>query len=162
MELVYKPSWKSYYKDFIIMLLLLVCAGVMNYLKPEESWLGVMWICVLVVDVVLFLYVCVRRATMTLTLRDDPSDKSKQEVAFSTCNPLKPWSREFRHSIEIGLSNIMHIKVGQTMMQSMLNIGDIIITSSGTGGDEITAKNIPAPSSVRDTIQEHARKYTLS
>ena len=56
----------------------------------------------------------------------------------------------------------MHMEIGQTMVQTILNIGDIIITSSGTGGEEIRATNIPSPYQVRDSIQEHARKYTMS
>ncbi len=96
---------------------------------------------------------------MTLTLRDNPSDPANQEVSFSACNPLKPWSRDFNSSIEIGLANIMHIEVGQSLMQTILGIGDIVITSSGTGEREITAKNIPSPKAVRDIIQEHARNY---
>lgn len=99
---------------------------------------------------------------MSLLLRDNPENPANQEVAFITCNPLKPFSSDFRKSIEIGLANIMHIEVGQTAMQTLLGIGDIIITSSGTSGEEIRAKNIPSPYEVRDEIQVHARKYTMN
>ena len=99
---------------------------------------------------------------MSLILRDNPENPANQEVAFITCNPLKPLSSDFRKSVEIGLTNIMHIEVGQTAIQTMLGIGDVIITSSGTGGEEIRAHNIPSPYEVRDKIQVHARKYTMT
>ena len=157
----YKPAWKSFYTYFLLMLLLIVLGGVANYFKPGASWLKWMWIAIAVADVLLFLYVAVQRATTSLVLRDNPEKAEDQEVAFIKCHPLKPFSSDFRESIEIGLANIIHIKLGQTMMQSMLNIGDIIITSSGTGTEEILAHNIPSPQAVRDEIQVHARKYTM-
>ena len=157
----YKPAWKSFYKSFLLMLLLIVLAGAANYVKAEASWLKWMWIAVGVIDVLIFLYIAIQRAMTSLVLRDNPDKAEDQEVAFIVCHPLKPFSSEFRESIEIGLANIMHIKLGQTMMQAMLNIGDIIVTSSGTSSEEIQAHNIPNPQAVRDEIQVHARKYTM-
>lgn len=156
----YKPAWRSFYKLLFVALLILVLACVVNYFKSGESWLKWMWIAAVIVDVLILLYITIQRATMSLTLRDDPERAENQEVAFVVCHPLKPFSSDFRESIEIGLANITHIRVGQTMMQTILNIGDVIITSSGTGSEEIHARNIPAPLAVRDEIQIHARKYT--
>ena len=159
METVYKPAWKSFYKDFLVMLVVLIAAGVVQYFKAGAPWLKWMWIAAVVVDLLICLYTSIKRATMSLVLRDNPDSPANQEIAFITCNPLKPFSSDFRRSVEIGLANIMHIEVGQTALQTLFNIGDIIITSSGTGGEEIRAKNIPDPSKVRDTIQDHARRY---
>ena len=129
------------------------------YFKPSYAkWT---WIIAVVIDVLIFLYTAIKRMTMSLVLRDDPDRAENQEVAFIVCHPLKPFSPDFRQSIEIGLANIMHIKVGQTMIQTLMNIGDIIVTSSGTSGEEIFAHNIPNPLAVRDEIQRHARKYTM-
>ena len=164
MEAVYKyyqPAWRSFYRQFLLMLLLIVLGCVACWLKPEASWTKWMWIAIAVVDVVIFFYIVVQRATMSLVLRDDPDKAENQEVAFITCHPFKPFSPNFRESIEIGLANIMHIKLGQTMMQAMMNVGDIVITSSGTGTEEILAHNIPNPQAVRDEIQVHARRYTM-
>lgn len=144
------------------MILVLIIAGALQYFKAGASWLKWVWVAALIIDAVLFLYLLIRRSMMSLLLRDNPENSANQEVAFITCNPLKPFSSDFRKSIEIGLSNIMHIEVGQTAMQTLLGIGDIIITSSGTSGEEIRAKNIPHPYEVRDEIQVHARKYTMS
>ena len=161
MEITYKPSWKSFYKDFILMLLLVIAAGAVQYFKPGAWWLKWLWTAVCAVDVLLFIYIAMKRAMMSLILRDDPNSPANQEVAFVSCNPLKLWSPEFRKSVEIGLANVMHIEVGQSMMQTILNIGDIVVTSSGTSREEIVARNIPSPAAVRDKIQEHARKYTM-
>ncbi|MBQ7155531.1 MAG: PH domain-containing protein [Synergistaceae bacterium] len=157
----YKPAFRSFYRNFLLMLLLAVLAGVLHYFKSGASWLKWMWIAVAVVEVLAFLYIVVKRATMSLILRDNPDKAEDQEVAFIVCHPLKPFSSDFRESVEIGLANIVHIKMGQTLMQTMLNIGDIVITSSGTGTEEIHAHNIPNPQAVRDEIQVHARKYTM-
>ena len=157
----YKPAWRSFYKLLFLMLLILILAGLANYFKAGESWLKWMWIAAIIVEVLIFFYVAVKRWTMSLILRDNPSKAEDQEVAFIECNPIKPFSPDFRKSIEIGLANIIHIKLGQTMMQTILNIGDIVITSSGTGSEEIHAHNIPDPQAVRDEIQVHARKYTM-
>ncbi len=157
----YKPAWRSFYKLLLCALLILILAGVVNYLKAGASWLKLMWIAAVIIDVLILLYIAVKRWTMSLILRDNPDKAEDQEVAFVECNPLKPFSPDFRKSIEIGLANIIHIKVGQTMMQTILKIGDIVITSSGTGTEEIHAHNIPNPNEVRDEIQIHARKYTM-
>ena len=157
----YKPAWRSFYANFLLMLLLLVLAGIAQYVKSGASWLKWMWIAVAVVEVCMFLYIAMKRGMTSLILRDNPDKAEDQEVAFVVCHPMKPFSSNFRESIEIGLANIIHIKMGQTLMQTMLGIGDIVITSSGTGVEEIQAKNIPNPQAVRDEIQVHARKYTM-
>ena len=157
----YKPAWKSFYGTFFVMIALIVIGCAANYIQAGASWLKWMWIAVAVIDVVLFMYIAIQRATMSLVLRDNPDKAEDQEVAFIKSHPFKPFSSDFKQSIEIGLANIMHIKVGQTMMQSMLNVGDIVIASSGTGQEEIYARNIPNPQAVRDEIQAHARKYTM-
>ena len=161
----YKPAWRSFYNYLLLMLLLIILAGAASFVGPMKSgtkYFAWMWIVVAVIDILLFVYVAIKRATMSLVLRDNPDKAEDQEVAFIVCHPTRPFSSDFRTSIEIGLANIMHIKVGQTMMQTLFNIGDIIVTSSGTATEEIFAHNIPNPQAVRDEIQVHARKYTMS
>lgn len=155
----YKPAVKGFYKLWLLALLLLVLAGVANYFKPGEAWLKWLWIAVAAVDVLIILYIYAKRWTISLTIKDNPEKPSDQEVSFEECNPLKPFSSDFSKSIEIGLQNIEHIEVKQTMMQKILGIGDIIIASSGTGREEIQAPNIPDPQAVRDEIQIHASNY---
>ncbi|MBQ6772624.1 MAG: PH domain-containing protein [Synergistaceae bacterium] len=156
----YKPAWKSFYKSFFLIILILVIAGLVNYFKPSYAkWT---WIAALIIDAVIFLCIAVKRMTMSLELRDDPDKPENREIAFIVNNPFKPFSSDFRQSIEIGLGEIVDIKVNQTMMQTLMNVGDVIITSSGTSGQEIKADNIPDPLAVRDEIQRHKRKYTAA
>lgn len=151
----YKPAWRSFYKSIFLMILILVLAGLVNYFKPDYAkWA---WIIAVAVDVVIFILICIKRMTVSLILRDDPDKPENQEIA---CTKIKPFSSSFRQSIEIGLSEIVDIKVNQSIMQILLRVGDIIITSSGTGGQEIIAENIPNPSEVRDEIQKHKRRHT--
>ena len=107
----YKPAVKGFYKLWLLAFLLLVLAGVANYFKPGEAWLKWVWIAVVVVDVLIVLYIYAKRWTISLTLKDNPSKPDDQEVSFSECNPCKPFSSDFRKSIEIGLSNIEHIEI---------------------------------------------------
>ncbi|MBQ3764411.1 MAG: PH domain-containing protein [Synergistaceae bacterium] len=157
----YKPALRSFYKLLCLAILVLVLACVASYLKAGEAWLKWVWIAAVTVDVLILLYIFVQRKTMSLILRDNPEKAEDQEVAFIRCHPLKPFSPDFRESIEIGLANVVHTKVRQTMMQTILRIGDVVITSSGTGSEEIQAHNLPDPGAVRDEIQLHARKYTM-
>ena len=154
----YKPAWRSFYKLLFIAVLILILAGAVQHYSAGASWLKFMWIAALVIDLLIICYIAVQRATMSLILKDNPDKAEDQEVSFVVCHPLKPFSSDFRESVEIGLANIVHIKVGQTMMQTIMNIGDVIITSSGTGTEEIYAHNIPSPLKVRDEIQLHARR----
>ena len=155
----YKPAWRSFYAKFIFMLLLIVLAGALHYFKSGEQWVKLVWIAVAVIDVLMFIYIAIQRATMSLVLRDNPSKPEDQEVAFIVCKPLKPLSSDFRRVVEIGLTNIEHVEFRQNFLQLMLRTGDVIITSSGTSGEEIRAKNIPNPQAVCDEIETHARRY---
>ncbi len=158
----YKPSKRGFYKLWLLALLILVLACAANYFKPGESWLKWVWAAAIIVDVLIVLYIYAKRWTISLTLKDNPEKAADQEVSYEECNPLKPFSSDFRKSIEIGLQNIEHIEVKQTMMQAILHIGDIIIASSGTGREEIQAPGILNPQAVRDEIQASASKYKKS
>ena len=155
----YKPAKRGFFKVWLLILLILIAACALNYFKPGESWLKWVWLVAVVVDVFLVLYIYAKRWTMSLTLKDNPEKAEDQEVSFTECNPLRPFSSDFRKSIEIDLANIEHIEIKQTAMQTILNIGDVVIASSGTGREEIYALNIPNPQAVRDEIQLHASNY---
>ena len=157
----YKPAWKSFYKALFLMLLILILACVGSIWGPVTAYKKWLWIAAVVADLLIFIYIAIKRVTMVLILKDNPDKPEDQEVAFVVCHPLKPFSSDFRESVEIGLSNIIHIKVGQNLMQTLFNIGDVIVTSSGTAMEEIRAHNIPDPKTVRDEIQKHARRYTI-
>ena len=156
----YKPTWFSFYKSFFLLFLILALAVVGSIWGPftdAKKWL---WIVAIVADIIIFIYIYIKRFTMSLTLRDNPDKPEDQEVAFVVYHPLKPFSSDFRKSVEIGLAKITDIKLGQNLIQTILGIGDIIITSAGTGDEEIRAQNIRHPQAVRDEIQLHARRYS--
>ncbi len=155
----YKPAWRSFYAKILLMLLLVVIGCAVNYYKPGENWLKLMWIAIAVVDVLIFLHIAIQRSTMSLILRDNPSKPEDQEVAFIVCKPLKPFSSDFRRVVEISLRNIEHVEFVQNLFQTILRTGDVIVTSSGTSGQEIRAKDIPNPQAVCDEIEIHAHKY---
>ncbi len=151
----YKPAWRSFYKSIFLMILILVLAGLVNTYKPDYAkWA---WIAAIALDAVIFVGICIKRMTVSLVLRDDPDKPENQEIA---CTKIKPFSSSFRESIEIGLSEIVDIKVNQSIMQILLRVGNVIITSSGTGSQEIIAEDIPYPYEVRDEIQKHKRRHS--
>lgn len=156
----WKTSFKSFYKQIALMILLIVLACLSCFVGPLAAWEKWIFIAAVVIDVLIFICIAVQRATMSLILRDNPEKPEDREVAFIVSHPLKPFSSKFRESIEVGLDKVEHIRVEQSMMQTVLNIGDIIIASSGSGDEEIHASNIPNPQAVRDEIQVHARKYS--
>ena len=159
----YKTAWRSFYGLFSLMLLILIIAIAGSIWGPLSSGakLKWMWIIVAVVELVIFLGIFLKRLTMSLILKDDPDRPENQEVEYIVCHPLKLFT-EFRVSKEIGLAKIADIDIKQNIIQSILNIGDIAISSPGTSVKEVMAHNIPDPKNVRDEIQKHARKYTMS
>ena len=158
----YRTAWRSFYGLFTLMILILILAAVASIWGPLNSGakLKWVWIIALVVDVFIFLGIALKRVTMKLVLKDDPDRPENQEVEYVECHPLKLFT-EFRVSKEIGLTKIADIDVKQNALQTILNIGDIAISSPGTSEKEVKARNIPNPREVRDEIQKHARKYTM-
>ena len=144
----------------LLILILAIAGSIWGPLSsaPKLKWL---WIVAIVVEIFIFLGIALKRATMSLILKDDPDRPENQEVEYVVCHPLKLFT-EFRVSKEVGLAKIADIDVKQNFIQTILNIGDIAISSPGTGQKEIMAHNIPKPREVRDEIQKHARKYTMS
>ena len=96
--------------------------------------------------VVIFLSMAVKRISSVLIVRDE-------EIAYEN-GLLK------RKSTEIGLTSIRTVLVDQTLVQRILNIGDISIASSGTEAYEVQIKNMPAPYAIRDEIQARSRVFT--
>ncbi|MBR0069241.1 MAG: hypothetical protein IJP97_01965, partial [Synergistaceae bacterium] len=123
----FRPAWKSFYKSFALMILLIVlaaCAGhFVPYLQENPAIIKWLWIAVVIIDVLILLTIAVKRATMVLILKDNPNKPDDQEVDFTVCHPARPFSSDFRESIQIGFQNIVDIKVGQTAMQTLMNVG---------------------------------------
>jgi uncharacterized membrane protein YdbT with pleckstrin-like domain len=62
-----------------------------------------------------------------------------------------------RHSVEIGTPNIRTIQVNQSVMQRILDVGNLLIGSSATKDYEISVSGLPKPYAVRDLIQSCER-----
>ena len=157
----YRTAWRSFYGLFSLMLLILILAVVgrvwaPDMLKNKYAWI---WCLVAIVEVCIFLGIFLKRITMKLVLKDDPERPENQEIEYVECHPTKLFTK-FKISKEIGLTKIADIDVSQNAIQTLLNIGDIAISSPGTSEKEVRARNIPAPRAVRDEIQKHSRKYT--
>ena len=160
----YRPARRSFYKPMGAIFLILILAIVASFIGPMQygtSLFKWMWIIAAVLLIVLMCYVFVKRRTMKLRLTDDPNKIEDCEVAFTVYNWTRPFSGDFRRSIEIGLKQVVHIEVHQSALQTLLGIGDILIASGGTDEREISAPNMPNPDQIRDEIQSHARKYTM-
>ena len=159
----YKPAWKSFYKQFFLMFLILVLAIVVSMyaLKPEQKKLEAVILCAaLALDVLICICTMVKRSCVSLILRDNPAKPEDQEIAFIEYHPTKFFSSEFKKSIEIPLTNIVDTTFKQSGFQVLFNIGEIVITSSGTADKEIRAKSMPNPQAICDEIQIHRSKYT--
>ena len=157
-RLEYRTAWRSFYGLFSLMALILILA-VIGSTFVSGAKLKWMWIVVVIAEVFIFFGIFLKRMTMKLILKDDPDRPENQEVEYVECHPLKLFTR-FRVSKEIGLTKIADIDVSQNFIQTILNIGDIAISSPGTSEKEVKASNIPNPREVRDEIQKHSRKYT--
>ena len=162
-RIVYRTAWRSFYGRWALMILIaaLACVGSVWGVVADHLSLKWLWIIVAVVEVFIFLAIAIKRATMCLILKDDPDRPENQEVEYISTHPLKLFT-EFRVSKEIGLTKIADIDVKQNALQTLFKIGDVIISSPGTSEKEVKAMNIPHPRDVRDEIQKHARKYTMS
>ena len=159
----YRTALRSFYGlwSLIILLIALGCVGSFWGVIAERISLKWLWIIIAVVDVLIFLAILIQRSQMKLILKDDPDRPENQEVEYVICHPLKLFT-DFKVSKEIGLTKIADIDVKQNALQTILRIGDILISSPGTSEKEVKARNIPNPKDVRDEIQKHARKYTMS
>jgi uncharacterized membrane protein YdbT with pleckstrin-like domain len=62
-----------------------------------------------------------------------------------------------RHSVEISTPNVRTIQVSQSLLQRILDVGDLQIGSAATNDYEICAKNLPNPYVIRDLIQAYGR-----
>ena len=146
-EIIYKPAWKSFYRHIALMVLIFAVAIAITIWAPlGGKWKGLMWAVAAVAMVVIFLSMAVKRISSVLIVRDE-------EIAYEN-GLLK------RKSTEIGLTSIRTVLVDQTLVQRILNIGDLSIASSGTEAYEVQIKNMPAPYAIRDDIQARSRVFT--
>ncbi|MBQ9526102.1 MAG: PH domain-containing protein [Fretibacterium sp.] len=146
-DLIYKPAWKSFYRHIALMVLIFAAALAITIWAPlGGKWKGLLWAVAVAAMVVIFLHMALKRIGSVLIVRDE-------EIAYES-GILK------RKSTEIGLTSIRTVLVDQTLVQRILNIGDLSIASSGTEAYEVQIKNMPAPYAIRDDIQARSRVFT--
>ena len=142
----YVPSMRSSYKCMFTIIALFILALVLSFVKPIEThhqYLLGMWILWILAATAMLLYMKIKTFGAHLYVKPD-------EVEFET-GILN------RKSVEISYKNLRTVIVTQTLMQRLLNIGNISIASSGTDGMEIVAPNMPSPNEIRDEIQANER-----
>lgn len=143
-EKIYRPAWKSFYRSISLIVLGAAVVIALTILTSFQAKVkGVLWAAWVVVAIAIFLYMVVRRASISLTVRPD-------EVALDQ-GILN------RKSIEISYSSIRTVEVTQTLTQRVLNLGDLFIASSGTGEYEMQIRDMPDPHAIRDEIQANER-----
>ena len=138
----YVPSMKSSYKCMFAIIALFVVVLLLSFVKSIEAhheYLLGMWILWILATTALLLYMKAKTLGERLRLKPD-------EVEY-----IKGIFRQ--KSKEIKYKDIKLIEVEQTVMQRLLNIGDLSIASAGTSDKEIEVKNMPSPREVRDEIQ---------
>jgi uncharacterized membrane protein YdbT with pleckstrin-like domain len=136
-ERKFRPPWRSFYWHIIAIVAVLV----LFIAAVNRGWVGrgVVSIAFLLVLVLVILDVLRRRFRIMLIVKND-------EVALEN-------GFIGRHSVEISSMDINTIEVRQSIMQRVLNVGDIRIASAGTSGYEITAPGLAAPYDIRNEIQ---------
>lgn len=143
----YVPAMRSSYKCMLTIVVLFVVALLLSFVKSietEHKYLLGVWILWIIISTALVIYMKLKTIGAHLYVRPE-------EVAYDTgILSLK--------SVEISYKNLRTVIVTQTLMQRILNLGNISIASSGTDGMEIIAPNMPNPYAIRDEIQANERR----
>ncbi|MDR1622978.1 MAG: PH domain-containing protein [Synergistaceae bacterium] len=139
----YRPPWRSFFWHAAAMVILLIAAvffSVKGYFSGSVIW-GLFLILVLyaVGDMVY------RRFRVMLIVKSDEIALEKGFIG--------------RHSIEISTKNIKTIQVKQSVIQRILDTGDILVASPGTDDYEIIVTNMPSPHAIRDIMQKRERAH---
>jgi membrane protein YdbS with pleckstrin-like domain len=121
----------------------IVCFVVVATLQVKTSVGAWIWIVLLAAAAGAALHAAILRLGTLLILKPD---EITLELGLFT-----------RTSVEIGAEDINTIEVRQSLMQRILNTGDLLVASAGTGGYEINAHNMPAPYVLREEIQSVQR-----
>ena len=138
----YVPSMRGSYKCMFTIVALFVVALLLSFVKSvetEHKYLLGVWILWIVISAALLLYMKIK--TIGVHLYVKPHEVEYFKGIFDD------------KSIEIKYRDFRMIEVNRTFVQKLLNIGDLLIASSGTGGKEIIARNMPNPRAIRDEIQ---------
>ena len=140
-EQKFRPGWRSFYRHIaaIIACVIVVVAASVNV----QGYRMEIWLIGLAFILVIALHMLYKRVSVILIVKPD-------EIAVEQ-GFIK------RTSIEISTRNIRTIQVNQSIIQRILNIGDLHVASAGTSGYEISIANMPDPYAIRNDIQTYER-----
>ena len=145
-EQAYRRAWRSFYLHFAAIFAVFILVAWASFKAPlqpvHQKW---MWIAFLVFVIAAFLDMTIRRLQMCLFIR--PNEISLSRGIFS------------HDSTEISLGSIRTIQVRQNLIQRMLNLGDILVASSGTDQYEINMHNVLDPHKVRNSMQPYESSF---
>jgi uncharacterized membrane protein YdbT with pleckstrin-like domain len=140
-EQKFRPVWRSFYGHIAAMAVCLVIV-VFASVKVQGYWKE-MWLFFLAVVFIIAVHMLYKRVSVILIVKPD-------EVAVEQ-GFIK------RSSVEISIRSIRTIQVTLSIIQRILNIGDIHVASSGTDDYEISVSNMPDPYAIRNNIQVYER-----
>ncbi|MDR3264712.1 MAG: PH domain-containing protein [Synergistaceae bacterium] len=139
----FRPAWRSFYWHILGVAVCLVIAGMVSVKLADGNGKTMAEILFILLALAVVVHMLFRRYRVTLVVKPD-------EIALEV-------GVIGRNSIEISTRSIRTIQVKQSLLQRILNVGDILIASSGTEEYEIYAANMPAPHAIRDKMQAYER-----
>ncbi len=143
-EQSFKPAWRSFYWHILAMVACLVVVALVSAKTAlTPGYQKGLWIFFFAFIVCAAGDMTTRRMKVMLVVKPD-------EIALEQ-------GLVGRHSVEISTKNIRTIQVNQSIMQRILNVGDILVASAGTDNYEIYAANMPDPHTIRNLMQVHER-----
>ena len=142
-EQKFKPAWRGFYRHFFIMLACLTVTLIISVKWLPIGYQKWLWFVFVVAVTYVACNMAYKRNSVMLIVRSTEIALERGLIG--------------RQSIEICTRNIRTIKVNQSIMQRMLNVGDICVASSGTDDYEIAAFNMPSPHEIKEIVQANER-----
>ena len=142
-EQKFKPAWKGFFGHFFVIIACFAATLTISvkWLPARyQMWLWLIFAAVAACAACDMIY---KRHSIQLIVKTD-------EIALEL-------GLVGRQCIEISIRNIRTIKVNQSVIQRILNVGDIRVASSGTDEYEISAFNMPNPHEIKEAMQANER-----
>lgn len=143
-EQTYRPAWRSFYTPMLSMAgcFILVAWLSIRYTLPSLLFKGLWYFCLIFI-LSAIANICYKRLSSKLILK--PHEITLEQGLFG------------RESVVINIKNIRTIQIKQTLMQRLLNVGDVLIASTGADKYEIFVAKMPSPQEIRDAVQIRER-----
>jgi uncharacterized membrane protein YdbT with pleckstrin-like domain len=142
-EQKYRPAWRSFYWHIAAMVIFLI--GAVFFSVKTDFSASAIWSIFLILVLYAAGDMTYRRFRTMLIVKPDEIALEKGFIG--------------RHSIEISTKNIKTIQVKQSVIQRILDTGDILVASPGTDEYEIIVYNMPSPHAIRDIMQKRERSH---